>query len=146
MQDKSLLTIGGVLACMTIMILCGCASQRIVSLDKNDPSIHVTRLGVKIDENFVEIEEVPQMLLENDIPKSRVIHILVDDDLQELQTSRTLMGYLAKAGYSRPVLVTKRHAEVEANRKVESKNVSVSTGEASEKKKPKQIRYKKANR
>lgn len=143
----------GTIAYMTLVNLCGCASQRIVTLDKENPSIHVTNLGIKIDDNFVEEHEVAQLLLDNDIPKTRVIHILVDDDLKELKTSRNLMGSLCAAGYSRPVLVTKQHAEVEVSKTPKYPQpvggytpVSSSSKTTKPKaKKPTKIRYKKAH-
>lgn len=144
----------GTFAYMTLVNLCGCASQRIVTLDKENPSIHVTNLGIMIDDNFVEEHEVAQLLIDNDIPKTRVIHILVDDDLKELKTSRNLMGSLCAAGYSRPVLVTKQHAEVEVSKT--PKYPQTSTGgytpvndtkakPKTQPKKPTKIRYKKAH-
>lgn len=144
----------GTLAYMTLVNLCGCASQRIVTLDKENPSIHVTNLGIKIDDNFVEEHEVAQLLIENDIPKSRVIHILVDDDLRELKTSRNLMASLCAAGYSRPVLVTKQHAEVEVSKTPKYPQTGGFTPMSSSSKtsktktapkKPTKIRYKKAH-
>ncbi len=146
----------GTFAYMTLVNLCGCASQRIVTLDKENPSIHVTNLGIKIDDNFVEEKEVAQLLIDNDIPKTRVIHILVDDDLRELKTSKNLMASLCAAGYSRPVLVTKQHAEVEVSKTPKYPQaatggytpVSSSSKTSKQKatpKKPTKIRYKKAH-
>lgn len=144
----------GTLAYMTLVNLCGCASQRIITLDKTNPSIHVTNLGIKIDDQFVEEHEVAELLLENDIPKTRVIHILVDDDLKELKTSRNLMASLCAAGYSRPVLVTKQHAEVEVSKTSKHPQAGgfapVDTSSKTSKmkaapKKPTKIRYKKAH-
>lgn len=147
----------GTLAYMTLVNLCGCASERIVTLDKENPSIHVTNLGIKIDENFVEEKDVAQLLIDNDIPRTRVIHILVDDDLKELKTSKNLMASLCAAGYSRPVLVTKQHAEVEISKTpkypqavggsytpVGSSSSKASKAKATPKK-PTKIRYKKAH-
>lgn len=146
----------GTIAYMTLVNLCGCASQRIITLDKENPSIHVTNLGIKIDDNFVEEKDVAQLLIDNDIPKTRVIHILVDDDLKELKTSRNLMGSLCAAGYSRPVLVTKQHAEVEVSKTPKYPQAAtggytpVSSSSKTSKskaapKKPTKIRYKKAH-
>lgn len=144
----------GTLAYMTLVNLCGCASERIITLDKENPSIHVTNLGIKIEENFVEEKDVAQLLIDNDIPKTRVIHILVDDDLRELKTSKNLMASLCAAGYSRPVLVTKQHAEVEVSKTpkypqpVGGGYTPVSSSSKTSKpkaKKPTKIRYKKAH-
>lgn len=135
----------GTITYMALVNLSGCTSERIVSLDRDNPSIHVTRLGIMIEERYVEIIEVPKLLIENDIPKTRVIHILVDNDLQELDTSRTLMGVLAAAGYSRPVLVTKQHADVEA-KKQNSRSSMRSSEPPPLYKAPKPVKYKKTRR
>lgn len=156
-RNALLSVIVGTLAYMTLVNLCGCSSQRIVVLDKEDPSIHVTNLGIKIDDNFVEEHEVAKLLIDNDIPKTRVIHILVDDDLRELRTSRNLMGSLCAAGYSRPVLVTKQHADAVVSDKPKrpqpmggfnsdrSSSSSKKAKKSAQNSKPRKIRYKKAH-
>lgn len=156
-RNALLSVIVGTLAYMTLVNLCGCSSQRIVVLDKENPSIHVTNLGIKIDDNFVEEHEVAKLLIDNDIPKTRVIHILVDDDLRELRTSRNLMGSLCAAGYSRPVLVTKQHADAVVSDKPKrpqpmggfnsdrSSSSSKKAKKSAQNSKPRKIRYKKAH-
>ena len=59
----------------------------------------------------IKPEELPEYLSDFDVPHDRTIHILLDDDVRDLRPARFLMALLAKAGYTRPVLVTKRHAE-----------------------------------
>ena len=64
-----------------------------------------------IGDAVVRPEEVPEYLSDFDVPHDRTIHILLDNDVRDLRPARILMAHIARAGYTRPVLVTKRHAE-----------------------------------
>ena len=97
-----------------LLLNCGCVSTSALELDAAHPSVRVSNQGVLIGERFVEPMDVVKTLKTYDIPRDRVIHILVDDDIRDLREARMLMGVIAKSGYTRPVLVTKRHAEVKA--------------------------------
>jgi len=90
----------------------GCASHRTtIELDARHPSIRQTVHGTMIGDIDVNPEDVPEYLSDFDVPHERTIHILLDDDVRDLRPARILMAHLAKAGYTRPVLVTRRHAE-----------------------------------
>lgn len=131
--------IAGTALYMTLLS-CGCSSTPVVQLDMRDPSISYSDFGIKIDDTPVNAVEVVKILKENDIPTDRVIHIRVEPDIRDLSGARTLMGILAKGGYTRPVLVTERHSESYATGKKkapENKRQSAN--------KPKKIRYKKAS-
>ena len=93
------------------LLLGGCATSREISFDSQHPSVRVSRLGILFGDTFVEPHEVPGILNDYDVPKSRTIHIRLDGDVRDLGPARTLMGYLGRAGYKNPVLVTERHAE-----------------------------------
>ena len=100
------------LALCAALLVCGCASTRsTIELDALHPSIRQSANGVLIGNVYVRPEKVPAYLDDFDIPHDRTIHILLDDDVRDLRPARFLMACLAKAGYTRPVLVTKRHAE-----------------------------------
>lgn len=99
-----------------VLIACvalGCATHRTLELDAQHPAVSVTTFGVKFGNELVKPEEVPEILADYDIPHDRVIHILLDPGVRDLRPARVLMAHLRKAGYTRPVLVTKRHAESE---------------------------------
>ena len=116
--------------------VCGCASNRtFIELDARHPSIRQTARGTMIGDVYVQPDEVPEHLSDFDVPHDRTIHILLDDDVRDLRQSRHLMALLAKAGYTRPVLVTKRHAEA----KVSSKRKKTKT--AARQQPPRKIRY-----
>lgn len=91
--------------------LSGCATRRTITLDSQNPSVRVSTQGVLFGDRYVEPAEVAEILADYDIPRTRTIHILLDADVKNLSQARYLMGCLGKAGYTRPVLVTKRHAE-----------------------------------
>ena len=122
----------------------GCTTHRTLELDAQHPAVSVCTLGVKFGNELVEPEEVPGILEDYDVPHDRVIHILLDPEVKDLLPARTLMGYLSRAGYTRPVLVTRRHAESENLGK--PKKPSVTTTSSAAKPVPRRvIRYKGAN-
>ena len=97
------------LACVAL----GCTTRRTLELDARHPAVSVTTVGVKFGDELVQPEEVPGILEDYDVPHDRVIHIQLEPDVRDLMPARTLMGYLSRAGYTRPVLVTRQHAESE---------------------------------
>ena len=124
-------------------IALGCTTHRTLELDAKHPAVSVTTLGVKFGDELVKPEEVPGILEDYDVPHDRVIHILLDPEVKDLLPARTLMGYLSRAGYTRPVLVTRQHAE-SANLGKQRKPVTATLSAA--KPAPKRvIRYKGAN-
>lgn len=121
------------------LLNCGCSTQRAVSLDVRNPSVRVSVDAVWIDRDRVPPQAVPRILDDSDIPKTRPVHILLDDDVKDLTRARFLMACLAKGGYTRPVLVTKRHGEsFSTGRKPAYRSVGVTLPMS------KKIRYKKA--
>lgn len=126
------------------LLACGCASTRsTIELDASHPSIRQTANGVLIGDAYVKPTEVAEVLDDFDIPRDRTIHILLDDDVKDLRPARFLMACLARAGYTRPVLVTRRHAEAVA---VGKKKPAGGVAAPSARPQPRQrkIRYKKA--
>lgn len=95
-----------------VLLACGCSTSRTtVELDAQNPAFRVSTQGVLFGNTYIRPEEAAEILDDHDVPKDRTIHILLDGDVTDLRPARTLMGLLAKGGYERPVLVTKRHAE-----------------------------------
>lgn len=93
------------------LLNCGCATRRTIELDAEHPAIAVSREHVRFGDTIVRPEEVPEILDDYDIPKKRTIHILLEPEVRDMRPARYLMACLARAGYTRPVLVTKKHAE-----------------------------------
>lgn len=91
------------------LLNCGCVTANTIELDAQNPAVHLTTTGVYFEEKRVEPQQVAEILEENGIPHERTIHILIDMDVaKDLSGARALMWLLAKAGYTRPMLVTKR--------------------------------------
>ena len=122
----------------------GCTTHRTLELDAKHPAVSVTTLGVKFGDELVKPEEVPGILEDYDVPHDRVIHIQLEPDVRDLMPARTLMGYLSRAGYTRPVLVTHQHAESENLGKPKRKTTATSSAAARPTAR-KTIRYKKAS-
>ena len=93
------------------LLTCGCVTDRTVSLDPADPSIEVKVSGVYFDDRRVALQEVADILDDAGVARDRTIPILLSPEVRDLREARLLMRLLAKAGYRRPVLVTKRHAD-----------------------------------
>ena len=130
-----------------ILVACialGCATHRTLELDAQHPVVSVCTLGVKFGDELVKPEEVVEILEDYDIPHDRVIHILLDPEVRDLRQARYLMGCLSHAGYTRPVLVTKRHAESE-NLGKPKKPSATATSSAAKPAVRRVIRYKGAN-
>lgn len=127
------------------LLACGCASTRsAIELDAQHPSIRQTANGVLMGDAYVKPTDVASHLDDFGVPHDRTIHILLDDDVKDLRPARFLMACLARAGYTRPVLVTKRHAEAVATGK---RKPARSAAAKSARPQPRtgKIRYKKAN-
>ena len=104
------------------LLSCGCASRGALELDAEHPAVSVSTLGIKFGDELVKPQEVAEILEDYDVPKTRTIHILLEPEVTNLSEARFLMACLARAGYQRPVLVTKKHSEsynVEKKPKVE---------------------------
>jgi hypothetical protein len=125
-------------ALCALLAVGGCMTRRSVQLDANNPAVRVSLNGVLFGDVFVKPQEVPEILDDYGVPRGRVIHILLDANVRDLREARFLMGCLARAGYTRPVLVTRRHAEA-VNLGKRGRNAQPAKASAA-----KRIRYKKA--
>jgi hypothetical protein len=122
-----------------ILACCGCVSRRTVQLDAKNPAVRVSPNGVLFGDTYVKPHEVPEILDDCGVPRDRVIHILLDANVRNLAEARYLIGCLGRAGYTRPILVTKRHAEaVNLGKKAKTSPAAGSSGS-------KKIRYKRSN-
>lgn len=125
------------------LINCGCSSTRIVALDSKNPSIRVTEHGFFCGEDAVMPNEIVEILEDNDIPKTRTIHIRLEPDVKDIGPAKFLMATLAHEGYTRPVLVTPRHGESFSTGKRPQKRTY--GGKSGTPQPTRKIRYKKAN-
>ena len=136
--------VAGTAIYMLLLNCCGCATARTVELDAAHPSVRVSTQGVLFGDEFVEPKDVPEILEDFDVPHERTIHILLDPDVKDLRPARFLMATLSRAGYTRPVLVTKRHAE-SVNIGKPKKTVYSGSGRQGVASQKRTIRYKKAS-
>ena len=137
--------VAGTLVYMLLLNCCGCTTQTVVSdLDATNPELRLTSDGVWMGEERVDPRDLIDTLEDADIPKTRTIHILIEQDMRDLRAAQALMALLAKGGYTRPVLVTKRHAESINIGKPKKKSV-MATSAAAQSAPRRVIRYKGAN-
>jgi len=120
------------------LLSCGCTTIRQVDVGAQDTMIHQTRSGLLFDNRKATPGEIVEILADAEIPRNRMIFIRVDDDITDLKPARQLMEVLRRAGYTRPMLATSRHAESVATGKKATPRPSPTS-------KPKKIRYKKSN-
>ncbi|MBR2837229.1 MAG: hypothetical protein IKE55_00430 [Kiritimatiellae bacterium] len=140
-QNRALLAVAAL--CLALLS-CGCATSRqSVEMDAQHPAVSVTTAGVFIGDAQVRPEQVSEYLEDLDVPHDRTIHILLSNDVRDLRLASFLMACLAKAGYTRPVLVTKRHAESVAVGKKKPKQGQAAAKQKAAPKQPAKIRYKK---
>lgn len=92
-------------------LFAGCVTDRMLELDAKHPSIEVKTTGFYVNGQPASARYILESLQDLEVPVTRVIHIRVDNDVTDLKPARMLMAYLAQNGYTRPVLVTERHAE-----------------------------------
>lgn len=97
------------------VLAAGCVSTREIQVDAVDPSIRVTERGFLVGKEYVDPVDIPDILEDSGVRKTETIHILIEPGVErDLRPASALMAYLAKCGYTRPMLVTERHAESEA--------------------------------
>ena len=125
------------------LVLCGCATtETSLEYDGAHPLIRFSNNGIRFRDEFVTPKQAVERLEANHIPHEATIHILVDDDYTDRRATWVFQhNYLARAGYNRSVLVTKRVATSET---VDAKKKPAESAD-DERKKPRKIRYKKAN-
>ena len=129
------------------LLSCGCTTTRTFELDAAHPAVRVSTTGIYFGEERVEPYEVVEALEDSEVPHTRTIHILIDAEAaRNLADAQFLMATLAKAGYTRPVLVTKRHAESEVLKdKPRGKSAAEGQRNSQQNSGRRAVRYKKAN-
>jgi len=100
---------------MVLLANCGCVHDRTLDLDAKHPSIVVTAQGdVYFGGERVRVADVPECLHDAGVPTTSTIPVLLEGEIEKVPEARNLMLVMRLGGYTRSVLVTKRHAESEA--------------------------------
>ena len=118
------------------LLSCGCTTvETSVAYDGAHPLIHFSKTGIRFREEYVTAERAVELLEENKVPHEATIHILVDDDFTDRRATWVFQhNYLARAGYNRSLLVSRRIAKSEVakdNGKKESRANAARRSEAS---------------
>ena len=93
-----------------IAFLAGCAHETYVS-DSKHPEVEYSENGdLKWHGRFIEPDELPLLLEKSGVDRKSQIDIRVPVSIQSLKGPRRLLFILRKAGYTRGVLVTEKHA------------------------------------
>ena len=119
----------------------GCTtSEETISFNYRNPLIRFTNNGLMFREEYVTPKRAMELMEKYRIPKNATIHLLVDDDYVDNRATWVFQrNYLARAGYTKSVLIRNQKPEV----RVLNDDEKLQRSRA---KRPQStIRYKKAN-
>jgi hypothetical protein len=123
------------------LFMSGCmTSDETISFSYRNPLIRFTNNGLMFRDEYVTPKKAMELMEKHRIPKNATIHLLVDEDYRDERAMWVFQrNYLARAGYTKSVLIR--------NTKPEVKLVSEEERRAREQaKEPKRtFRYKRAN-
>jgi len=108
--------LGGTVVYMLLLSFCaGCVTDADSDFEigASRPCVEITKLGgCKFAGKFVEPSDVGEMLQKHGVPKSTTIHVLVEDGYDNKRALWVFQhNVLARAGYSRSIVVSKRKFE-----------------------------------
>lgn len=90
---------------------CGCmTAESEMEYGMAHPLIQMTEKGMKFQDRYVTPQQAIKELERRRVPHDATIHILVDDENAYRRASLVFRGMLAKAGYTRSVLITEKRA------------------------------------
>lgn len=93
---------------LALLNCCGCAVVP-VRVGMDDTEIVITSVGVEVQGQLVAPSEVPRILRKTEVPRSRTVHVLVEDGaMKNLTEAKSVLNYLRAGGYVRNTLVTQR--------------------------------------
>lgn len=126
---------------LMFFFLGGCmTSEETISFNYRNPLIRFTNNGLMFREEYVTPKRAMELMEKYRIPKNATIHLLVDDDYVDNRATWVFQrNYLARAGYTKSVLIRNQKPEV----RVLNDDEKLQRSRA---KRPQStIRYKKAN-
>lgn len=97
-------------ALLVAMFALGCVHEE-VTLGARHPAVAISVNGdVSFRGERIPLDQLPRALRRAGVETTDEIAIHVPDDLSDPNILRRVMGTLARAGYTRPICVTDRHA------------------------------------
>lgn len=112
------------------VLLGGCATERFVT-DARHPEIAIKEDGgVTYRNQFVDPEDLPDLLERSGLTRKDTIHIHYPDTLQDLRVPSRVVTILMRAGYPRTVLVGERKSSSHVGRTEPAKKKDAGTKEA----------------
>ena len=115
-------------------------SDETISFSYRNPLIRFTNNGLMFRDKYVTPKKAMELMEKHRIPKNATIHLLVDEDYRDERAMWVFQrNYLARAGYTKSVLIRNTKSEV----KLVSEEERRARGQKSEKKG--KFRYKGAN-
>ncbi len=96
------------------LLSCGCVSERSHRLESSvaHPIVRVTSRGIMFKDVPVTPARAVALLEENEVPKNRTLHVLVDDDFDNQRVLWVFKhNYLDRAGYTKSVWIHGRRGE-----------------------------------
>ena len=98
---------------LLLLVACGCMTQATaISYDADNPLIRFTNNGLMFRNAYVTPETAVKLMEKHRIPKDATIHLLVDRDYTNTRATWVFQrNFLARAGYTKSILVHERRAE-----------------------------------
>lgn len=123
------------------LFMSGCmTSDETISFSYRNPLIRFTNNGLMFRNEYVTPKKAMELMEKHRIPKNVTIHLLVDEDYRDERAMWVFQrNYLARAGYTKSVLIRNTKPEV----KLVSEEERRERGQTKEKKG--KFRYKGAN-
>lgn len=93
------------------LLSCGCVTERSNRLESSvaHPIVRITSRGIMFADRPVTPEQAVRLLEENEVPKDRTLHVLVDDDFDNQRVLWVFKhNYLDRAGYTKSVWIHSR--------------------------------------
>ena len=99
---------------LTFFFLGGCmTSEEKITFNYRNPLIRFTNNGLMFREEYVTPKRAMELMEKYRIPKNATIHLLVDDDYVDNRATWVFQrNYLARAGYTKSVLIRNQKPEV----------------------------------
>ena len=91
----------------------GCmTSEETISFSYRDPLLRFTNNGLMFRDKYVTPKQAMELMEKHRIPKNVTIHLLVDEDYRDERAMWVFQrNYLARAGYTKSVLIRNKEPE-----------------------------------